>query len=149
VQCSAAWMAQNLDGEAKGAIVHELVHVVQQYGRARRAGSDATHAPGWLTEGIADYIRWFLFEPETHGAEISGRGVARARYDASYRVSGNFLDWVTKTYDKQIVAKLNAAAREGRYSEDLWKEQTGHTLQELGSQWKAALEKSVRPGPTR
>ena len=30
-------MRQNLNGEAKGAIVHELVHVVQQYGRARRA----------------------------------------------------------------------------------------------------------------
>lgn len=96
---------------------------------------------GWLVEGIADYIRWFLYEPETRGAEITGRSIARARYDASYRVSGNFLDWVTKTYDKQIVAKLNAAAREGRYSKDLWKEHTGHTVQELGAEWKTALEK--------
>ena len=141
VQCCADWMRQNLQGEAKGAIVHELIHVVQQYGRARRAGANATQTPGWLVEGIADYLRWFLYEPETRGAEITGRSIARARYDGSYRVSGNFLDWVTKTYDKQIVAKLNAAAREGRYSEDLWKEHTSHTVQELGAEWKAALEK--------
>jgi hypothetical protein len=147
VQCSAGWMRQNLKGEAKGAIVHELVHVVQQYGRARRAGANAARAPGWLVEGIADYIRWFLYEPETRGAEITGRSIARARYDASYRVSGNFLDWVTKTYDKQLIAKLNAVAREGRYSEDLWKEHTGHTVQELGAEWKAALEKKLGVEP--
>jgi len=33
-------------GEAIGSIVHELVHVAQQYRRAR--------APGWLVEGIPD-----------------------------------------------------------------------------------------------
>ena len=93
-------------------------------------------------EGIADYIRWFLYEPETRGAEITRRSFARARYDASYRVSANFLNWVTKTYDRQLIAKLNAAAREGRYSEDLWKEYTGHTVQELGTEWKTALEKT-------
>ena len=148
VQCAAGWMRQNLKGEAKGAIVHELVHVVQQYGRARRGGPNATRTPGWLVEGIADYIRWFLYEPETRGAEITGRNIARARYDASYRVSGNFLNWVTKTYDKEIVAKLNAAAREGRYSEDLWKEHTGHTVQELGAEWKTELEKNCGVEPT-
>ncbi len=139
VQCAANWMRQNLKGEAKGAIVHELVHVVQQYGRARRAG--ATKAPGWLVEGIADYVRWFLYEPESRGAEITGRNVARARYDASYRVSANFLNWVAKTHDKEIITKLNAAAREGRYREELWKENTGHTVQELDVEWKAALER--------
>jgi hypothetical protein len=147
VQCAAGWFRQNLKGEAKGAIVHELVHVVQQYGRARRTNPNATQTPGWLVEGIADYIRWFLYEPETRGAEITGRSIARARYDASYRVSGNFLNWVTKTYDKEIVGKLNAAAREGKYSEALWKECTGHTVAELGDEWKASLEKSLAAEP--
>ncbi len=32
--------------------------------------------------------------------------------------------------------KLNAATREG-YSEELWKDWTGKTLQELGAEWKA------------
>lgn len=143
VRCAAAWFRQNLKGEAKGAVVHELVHVVQNYGIARRNNPNATRTPGWLVEGICDYIRWFLYEPETHGAEITARNIARAQYDASYRVTGNFLNWVTNTYDKDVVVKLNAAAREGRYSEDLWKDATGHTVQELGAEWKAALEKKI------
>lgn len=143
VRCAAAWFRQNLKGEAKGAIVHELVHVVQSYGNARRNNPNATRTPGWVVEGIADYIRWFLYEPQTRGAVITSRNIANARYDASYRVSANFIDWVTNTYDKDLVAKLNAAAREGRYSEDLWKTATGRTVQELGDQWKAGLEQRI------
>jgi hypothetical protein len=143
VRCAAAWFRQNLQGEAKGAVVHELAHVVQNYGQARRTNPNATRTPGWVVEGICDYIRWFLYEPQTHGAEITARNISRARYDANYRISGNFLNWVTQTYDKDIIRKLNAAAREGKYSEDLWKTATGHTLQELGDEWKAAMEKKI------
>jgi len=143
VRCAAGWFRQNLQGEAKGAVVHELAHVVQNYGIARRTNPNATRTPGWVVEGICDYIRWFLYEPQTHGADITARNISRARYDANYRISGNFLNWVTGTYDKEIVRKLNAAAREGKYSEDLWKTATGHTVQELGDEWKAALEKKI------
>jgi len=143
VRCAAAWFRQNLQGEAKGAVVHELTHVVQNYGMARRTNPNATRTPGWVVEGICDYIRWFLYEPQTHGAEITARNISRARYDANYRISGNFLNWVIEAYDKDIVRKLNAAAREGKYSEDLWKTATGHTVQELGDEWKAALEKKI------
>jgi hypothetical protein len=143
VRCGAGWFRRQLQGEAKGAVVHELVHIVQQYGRARRTNRNATRTPGWLVEGIADYIRWFLYEPKTRGAEVTRRNIASARYDSSYRISGNFLNWVTKTYDKNIVRKLNAAARQGKYNEKLWKEATGHTVQELGDEWKKSLEKKI------
>ncbi len=143
IRCAASWFRQNLKGEAIGAIVHEMVHAVQQYGRARRTNPNATRTPGWLVEGIADYIRWFLYEPETHGAEITSRNISRARYDGSYRITGNFLNWVTETYDKDIVSKLNEAARAGTYTEDLWKKYTGRTVQELGEEWKASLEKKI------
>jgi len=143
VRCAAGWFRQNLQGEAKGAVVHELAHVVQNYGMARRANPNATRTPGWVVEGICDYIRWFLYEPQTHGADITARNIARARYDGNYRISGNFLNWVTQTYDKDVVRKLNTAAREGKYSEELWKTATGHTVQELGDEWKASLEKKI------
>jgi len=142
IRCAAGWFKGQLKGEARGAVVHELVHVVQSYGLARR-NRNATRTPGWLVEGIADYIRWFLYEPETYGAEITARNIGRARYDASYRVSGNFLNWVTEEYDKDIVRKLNAAAREGTYSEGLWKKHTGRTVQQLGDEWKKSLEKQI------
>jgi hypothetical protein len=53
------------------------------------------------------------------------------------------LNWVTQTYDKNIVRKLNAAARQGKYNEELWKEATGRTVQELGDEWKKSLEKKI------
>lgn len=143
VRCAAAWFRQNLQGEAKGAVVHELAHVVQNYGIARRTNPNATRTPGWIVEGICDYIRWFLYEPQTRGAEITSRNIARARYDGNYRISANFLNWVTETYCKDIVPRLNVAARQGKYTEELWKSATGHTVQELGEEWKASLEKRI------
>jgi hypothetical protein len=139
IMCSAKWMEQNKDGEAVGAVVHEMVHVVQQYGNRRRRTPDAQPNPGWLVEGIPDYIRWFKYEPEKHGADI--RNPDRAKYDASYRVSANFLNFVTDHADKEIVPQLNVAMRQGKYSEDLWKKLTGKTVQELADEWKKSLEK--------
>jgi hypothetical protein len=143
VRCAAGWFRQNLQGEAKGAVVHELAHVVQNYGQARRTNPNAVRTPGWVVEGICDYIRWFLYEPQTRGAEVTARNISRARYDASYRMTGNFLNWVSETHAKDIVPRLNAAARAGQYSEDIWTTATGHTVQELGDQWRQELEKKV------
>ena len=106
IECNPAWYRGQLKGEAIGSLVHELVHVVQQYRRGR--------PPGWLVEGIPDYIRWFLYEPQSRGAEISPGHAAAARYDGSYRVSANFLNYVIGKYDRDLIQELNAAMREGR-----------------------------------
>ncbi len=143
VRCAATWFRANLEGEAVGAVFHELVHVVQQYGRGRVREEGAIAPPGWLVEGIADYIRWFKFEPESHGAEITRRNLARARYDGNYRISANFLNWVCVTYDADLVPKLNAAIRQGKYRTSLWEKYTGHKLEDLGAEWKSAMEKKV------
>ena len=136
IRCAVPWFRRNLDGEAKGAVVHELVHVVQQYGLGRRNNPDATRTPGWIVEGIPDYIRWFLYEPESKGAEITERNFERARYDSNYRITGNFLNWVVQKHGQEIIRKLNAAAREGRYEQDLWVEYTGKSIDQLGEQWR-------------
>ena len=46
-----------------GAMVHESVHVVQHY---RGRGN-----PGWLVEGVSDYIRFFKFETREAGTHRS------------------------------------------------------------------------------
>lgn len=143
IVCAYDWYSHNLKGEAKGSIVHEMVHVVQQYGQARRNNPQARPNPGWLVEGIPDYIRWYKYEPQSHGADVGKRGLARAKYDGSYRVSANFLNWVIENYDKDLIRKLNAAMREGKYGEELWEKWTGDAVRDLGEQWKQALEKSV------
>jgi hypothetical protein len=140
ISVSAQWIRDQMDKQAVGSLVHEEVHVVQQYGRAPRGKK-----PGWLVEGIPDYIRFYKFEPQTHGADIHSRHLDRVKYDGSYRVSANFLNWVSEKYDPEIVRKLNAALREGKYSEAIWKTNTGKTVSELGDEWKAGLEKKLAP----
>jgi len=112
-----------------GAMVHETVHVVQSYPRGNK--------PGWLVEGIADYIRFFKYEP----GKLRRLTPERARYDGSYKTTAAFLEFVSKDYDKDIVRKLNVAMREGKYTEGLFKRFTGKTLPELGEAWKESLRR--------
>jgi hypothetical protein len=115
-----------------GAMVHETVHVVQSY---RVRGN-----PGWLVEGIADYIRFFKYEPGKLG-RISPR---RAHYDGSYRVTAAFLAYLTEKYDKEIVRKLNKMMREGEYKKEVFQKWTGKTLEQLDEEWRATLDGKVK-----
>lgn len=135
VTCAASWFTKNLHGEAIGAVVHELVHVAQRYGGRRGTRGQR---PGWLVEGIADYIRWYLYEPQSHGADVV-RNPDKARYDGSYRISANFLAWASRTHDQQLVVKLNAALRDGSYSDELWSKLCGKPLDELDRDWHRSL----------
>jgi hypothetical protein len=144
INCNAGWFRRELKREALGSVVHEMVHVVQNY--SRMTDANYQRVPRWLVEGIPDYIRWFLYEPQTKGAEITKGNLPRASYDASYRITGNFLNWVTTRYDSNIVRTLNAAGRSGRYHDDLWKKHTGKTIQELGAAWRKMHEERLAAG---
>ncbi len=69
----------------------------------------------------------------------SGRNFS-PRYDASYRVTANFLNWVTEKCDTNIVTEVNVDLREGKYTDDFWKQHTGKTVQELGTEWRQEIE---------
>ena len=138
INLNAPWFRNQLAGEAKGSVVHELVHIVQGYGRIRRNNPEAAKkTPSWVVEGLADYVRWFLYEPETGGAKLSKAQLARAKHDASYRTSANFIDWVSRTHDKDLPWKLNSAARKGQYSDSLWEKFTGKTVDQLANEWRS------------
>jgi len=148
VTANATWLRRELNREAIGALLHEEVHVVQNYGWGRRRNPGATRAPGWLTEAIPDYIRWFIYEPNSHGADlvwIKKQRNFNPKYDTAYRPGANFLNWASEKYDKNLVSKLNAAIRSGKYSEDVWKESTGKTADELGAEWKEYILKELSP----
>lgn len=139
VTANSVWLKSEIGREAIGSLVHECVHVVQQYGYD-------SGAPGWLVEGMADYVRWFKYEPQSHGADIAWMRHLRhftPRYNASYRVSANFLNWVSEKYDQNLVTKLNAAIRDGTYSQDTWKTITGKSVQDLGAEWKKDIESQL------
>jgi hypothetical protein len=110
-----------------GAIIHEAVHVVQAYPRG---------SPGWLVEGIADYVRFWVYEPQTPKRPIDP---ARARYQDGYQVTAAFLAWLVQNYDKTIVTRLNAACRQAKYSDGLFKQYTGKDLDTLWEEFRKSL----------
>jgi hypothetical protein len=120
-----------------GAMVHETVHVVQHY---RGRGN-----PGWLVEGVADYVRFFKFEP----GNLGPINAEKARYNQSYRVSAAFLAYLVEKYDPQLVLKLNRSMREGTYKAELFRELTGKTIDDLGKEWRAKLQDDVRAQSAR
>ena len=113
-------------------VTHEVMHIVQSY------HSDNT--PGWLTEGIADYVR------ATLGVDNAGAGWTlpsyspKQNYTDAYRVTAKFLIWAEKKHDKKLVQQLDAAMRAGTYQPDLWKQLTGKTVDEL---WKEYADNPV------
>lgn len=110
-----------------GAMFHETVHCVQLY-RGR-------NNPGWLVEGVADYMRFWKYEPGKAGRV----NPEKAQYNGSYRTTASFLAFVSDKYEGQLVPKLNAAMREGKYEEGLWRKLTGKTADELNQEWKKSL----------
>lgn len=127
IRIAAAWVRAH--PEDFGMVIHELTHVVQQYGGK---------GEGWLTEGIADYIRYWRFEPGTKEVKIDR---VRNSYRQGYAVAGAFLDWLEREKHPGIVVKLNAASRTGGYRESLFEDLCGKKLQEL---WE---EFASRPQP--
>jgi hypothetical protein len=69
------------------------------------------------------------------------RNPDKAKYSDSYRTTAGFLHFVVENHDKQIVAKLNAAMRVGKYGDVLWRESTGKTVDELWREYVATLKK--------
>lgn len=104
-------------------VTHEAMHVVQAY--------HSRKVPGWLTEGIADYVRYVYGVNNKAADWAMPNYTAKQSYKNAYRVTARFLVWVEKKYNKSIVDKLDAAARDDTYSADLWKELTGKTVDEL------------------
>lgn len=122
---AASWVRDH--PEDKGMIVHELVHVIQSY--------PPSHA-GWLVEGIADYIRFFHFEPQT---KLILDNPAKAGYRDGYRTTALFLAWIEKTHDKQIIPTLNNALRQGAYRDEIFQQATHKSLDALWAEFIKSL----------
>jgi hypothetical protein len=125
ITIAASWVKNNPDDF--GMVIHELVHVVQSY---------PEYHPVWLVEGIADYVRFWMFEP------ASARPVVdpdKAKYTDGYRTTGAFLAWVVDAHGGQVITEVSTALRKNIYEPDLWSRVTGHDLDELWNRYTAAL----------
>jgi hypothetical protein len=125
IRVSAKYVLKNPND--LGMIVHELTHVIQKYPK---------YNPVWLVEGIADYVRFFHYEPDTKVRVNPEKANARQ----SYRTTGAFLAWAVGKYDKELVRKLDAALKADTYTEEMWTKLTGKTLDQLNDEWLASVK---------
>lgn len=111
-------------------VTHEVMHIVQAY------PSDS--APGWLTEGLADYARYVYGVNNQAGHWALPDYKAGQRYTNSYRITARFLVWLQQHGYPKLPDKLDAAARTRTYTPAIWQQQTGKTLDELWTAYSAA-----------
>jgi hypothetical protein len=110
-------------------VTHEVMHIVQAYGD--------NHVPGWLTEGIADYVRYKYGVNNTAAGWKLTDYKAGQSYTNAYRITARFLVWVEKNKNPETVNKMDSAMRAGKYTDGMWKQYCGKTVDELWQEYSA------------
>lgn len=117
-----------------GLIVHELTHTIQHYPRKTSFN--------WLTEGIADYVRLYLYEPYAPRPKISE---SKSRYTDGYRTTAAFLAYAKERFGRNFVNSLNQLVRDGKYDNSSFRNIAGKEPTEL---WITFLA-DLRQGRTK
>ena len=113
-------------------VTHEVMHIVQDYGR--------TPGPWWVTEGIADYVRY------KYGVNNAAAGWSlpdvtnKQNYDNSYRITARFFVWIEQNKNKNFIKKMDQVMRKHTYQDDVWVKLTGKSPAELWDEYKANPE---------
>jgi hypothetical protein len=129
ITINGKWITDHPDD--LGMVIHELVHVVQQYPNSR-------NKPGWLVEGIADYIRWWQYEPELHATSGKTKiNPEKSKYTDSYRTTAMWLAWCSRKYDMRLVPILDLSMRKAENPMPVFEKLTGKTAESL---WKEFVE---------
>ncbi|MFD2286153.1 secretory protein [Pedobacter petrophilus] len=116
-------------------VTHETMHIVQGYGYS--AG------PVWLTEGIADYVR-YQYGVDNVGSKWSLPAYnAKQSYQNSYRITARFFAWLEQNIKPGLVATLDQQLRAHQYTEQSWNSLTGKSIDQL---WE---EYSKNPGQVK
>ena len=104
-------------------VTHEGMHIVQDYGRSV--------GPGWLTEGIADYVR-YKFGIDNPGAGWSLPALKPEHtYKNSYRITARFFVWMERKVKPGIIETIDQQLRNHTYTAESWNKLTGKNLDEL------------------
>ena len=128
IHISNKWVTKQAPDDY-GMVVHELFHIVQSY---------AGGGEGWLTEGLADYVRHRLFEPQVPPPRIDPD---QAKYTDAYKTTATFLEWLEDKKKPGIVLALNAASRAKRNVREVFVKETGADVDQLWREFTDSLRK--------
>lgn len=109
-----------------GMIVHELMHVIQV---------GYNNCPSWLIEGIADYVRYYWFDPPSRRPRA---GKASNAQDG-YGTTAEFLDWTAHRYQPNLLRMLDQGFRSGQSMDQIFVAATRKSLDQLNTEWKKTL----------
>jgi hypothetical protein len=126
ITVGADWVDEHPDDT--GLVLHELVHVVQSY---------PSGEPWWVTEGIADWVRYQRVETDHPAATPHIRGRS---YTDGYAVTAAFLEWIERSLGARIVLALNDAMRRGRWSDSIFVNTAGAPVGDL---WDRFARESI------
>ncbi|MEV6974504.1 basic secretory protein-like protein [Kitasatospora sp. NPDC093806] len=98
-----------------GFLLHEAAHVAF-FGHPER--------PGWLEEGLADWVRYYNFQPGTVHPLAPGD-----RYKSGYSATAKFIDYVKNRYGRPDLPYLLNTRPYG--NGEIWVQLTGKTPEQL------------------
>lgn len=116
-----------------GFIAHELVHVAQHYPDGQVA---------WLSEGIADYLRYYVLLPKDPQRSFP----SNITYAVGYQPAAALLDFAERRYGPGVVKAVNAAMRSGHDGEAALTLATGQTPAGLWARFTAFRAKAAAHG---
>lgn len=117
-------------------VTHETMHIVQGYGYS--AG------PVWLTEGIADYVR-YKYGVDNVGSKWSLPAYNdKQSYKNSYRITARFFEWLEQNVKPGLIPTLDLQLRAHEYTEQSWVTLTGKTLDQLWDDYSKKPELTLK-----
>jgi hypothetical protein len=127
IHISEKWVTKQSPNDY-GMVIHELFHLVQAY----TGGGE-----GWLTEGLADYVRHRRFEP---AADWGRPDPEKSKYTDAYKTTALFLEWLEDTQKKGITLTLNAASRKKENVREVFTRETGKDVDALWREYIGSVK---------
>lgn len=110
---------------------HELVHIVQNYPR---------RIP-WITEGIADYVRYYVLFPQDRERAFNPQA---GDFRRGYQPAASLLDYIERVHGLGSVRRLNAAMRNGDDGELVLAQIAGEPLEQV---WGKVIDALTEGSP--
>ncbi|MES2428578.1 MAG: basic secretory protein-like protein [Bacteroidota bacterium] len=117
-------------------VTHEGFHLVQGYGYS--AG------PVWLTEGIADFIRYRYGVDNIGSKWYLPAFKSTQSYKNSYRVTARFFEWIDQKVKPGMLIQIDKELRNHTYTEATWATLSGKSIDELWADYAKAPELELK-----